>query len=163
MKLCVLITFKTHAVRCTGSTRQKRCRRSAVKVIDYVVTRGSQCTCRACSCPQTASLKHHNSIYMGMMVQHGRNPVFNENVDLGVWQKAFQRKNGRCGENGVADRSQSDQQDSSHVAPVPAWRRQGLRRVLTLPSVHFLCVDDAQMWRQLYDVAQAVHRIILRW
>src|SRR5204863_527445 len=97
-----------------------------------------------------------------MTVEQRRDPIFDENIDLSIGQKASECEDRGRGEHGIANRAQTYQQNLSHVVPVPARRCEWLGCVLTLQAVHRLCFDDAYLWREFNDVAQAIHRIILR-
>src|SRR5258708_3644140 len=71
-----------------------------------------------------------------MIVQQRRHPVFNQNINLGMWQKSLDRgQRGGC-ENSIANRSKSNQQDLAHFLPIPTSWPKRPRRIFTLQGVH---------------------------
>jgi len=107
----------------TGRARQKSRRRSAVKVVDDVVTRRPDLPRQSRSWNHAAPFEHHDVVCMRVTFQHGRDPVFNEDVDLCVRQEPAQREQRRRRKHGVADRTEPDEQHPVHLRPVPARRR----------------------------------------
>ena len=90
MKLRVLISLETDSMWGTGGPRQKRCRRSTVKVVNNVVICRPELSRDACAGHHTAALQFDYVIDMRMIVEQRRDPIFNENIDLGMWQKTLQ-------------------------------------------------------------------------
>ena len=124
VKLRVLIGSEADAMWRPGRSRQKRRGRSTVKVVNDVVIRRPELARDACARHEPATFQRDHVTDVWMIVEQRRDPVFDENVDLCLWQEPLQREDRRRGENCVANRSQANQQDLSRELPVPARRRQ---------------------------------------
>src|SRR5688572_10083202 len=96
VQLRVLISLVADAMPRSTCARQKSCGGSAVKVVDHVVTSCSYLPCNARSRYEAAAIENHDVVEVWMIVEHGRDPVFHQNVDLSAWQEASQREERRC-------------------------------------------------------------------
>ena len=143
MKLSVLIRFESDAMTSTSRSCQERRRSPAVKVVDHIVLCSSKLASDARTCHKSATLQRDHVVNLWMIVEHGRDPILDQDVYLCIWEKSFQGEERRRRQDRVANRSETNDQNLAHVAPVPARRCQGLGRVLTLKSIHCLCFDDA--------------------
>ena len=90
MKLRVLISLEPDSMRRTRGSRQKRRRRSTVKVVNNVVICRPELSRDTRAGHHTAALQFNYVIDMRMIVEQRRDPIFHENIDLGVWQEALQ-------------------------------------------------------------------------
>src|SRR5258707_13745142 len=92
-----------------------------------------------------------------MIVPQRSHPVFNQNINLGIWQKSLDRgQRGGC-ENSIANGSKSNQQDLAHFLPIPTSWPKRPRRIFTLQGVHCFRFYSTELRRRSNDVAQAVH------
>jgi hypothetical protein len=90
MKLRVLITLKPDAMTRARDTSQKGRSGSTVKVVNNVVVSSSNFARDPGASQQSSSFKHNDVVDVWMAVQQWCNPVFNQHVNLNVWQKSLQ-------------------------------------------------------------------------
>ena len=110
----VLIMFEADAMLRAGCARQKRRRRAAVQVVNNVVMRRAQLARGAGASSRAIPRKRNYSINQTRPVQHGRDPVFQQNVDLRAGQEAPQGKKRGRHQHGIANRAQAHDQHALH-------------------------------------------------
>ena len=89
MQARVLIGLVTDAMFCAGSTGQQCRSGAAVEVVNDVVVVGAQLTGNARARRSALALESDDIIGIGKSIEHGRHPVFEQNVDARVRQKSF--------------------------------------------------------------------------
>src|ERR1043165_4787063 len=109
VKLRVLISLKTYAMTRASGSRQKRRRRTAVKVVNDVVTGRPQLSRNTRTRHKTTALQRNHLVDMRMTVEQRRDPIFHEHVDFSIGQKASQCEERRRGKHRVANRPQTHQ------------------------------------------------------
>ena len=89
MQARVLIRPMTDAMLCARGAREKCCRGSAVQVVNDVVTIGAQLPGNSRARGSAFSFQGDDVVHVWKSVEHGRHPVFQQNIDGRVRQKSF--------------------------------------------------------------------------
>lgn len=93
VQLRVLIGLKPDAMARASRSRQERRGGPTVKVVDHVVTSRPDLPRHACACGEpAAAFEDDNIVDVRMPIEHWRDPIFDEDVDLSIRQKPFQRE-----------------------------------------------------------------------
>ena len=90
VQACVLVTRIAHSMARSSCSRKQRRRRTAVQVVNNVVTGGAEFTRRASARDQAAAFQHDDLVDMRMTVEQRRDPVFHQNVNLNARKKALE-------------------------------------------------------------------------
>lgn len=105
------------AVSGAARTNEKTGCRTAVKIEHYIVTTPSNLP---------SGFQTRAKIVAGLNdpidgvkpVEYGRDPVFEENVDFGMWQESFESDERRSSENRIADRAKPNDEHAPDAAPI---------------------------------------------
>jgi len=84
VKLCVLISLQPHAMARACCPCQECGSCSAVKVVDHVITGRPDLLGGSRACDQTTAFQDDDVVGVRVIVEHRRDPIFDENVDLCV-------------------------------------------------------------------------------
>ena len=89
MQARVLISLVTDAMLCASGTCQQRRGGAAVQVVNDVVVVGAELTGNARARRSALAFESDDIIRVRKSIEHGRHPVFEQNVDARVWQESF--------------------------------------------------------------------------
>ena len=145
MQARVLISLVTDAMLCASGTCQQRRGGTAVQVINDVVVVGAQLTRNTRARRSTLALESNDIIRVWKSVEHGRHPVFEQNIDARVRQESFKREEGRSCQHRVADGTQAHKENSLDAVPVPDCR--GKRLWILVFTAQALLLQSAQLRR----------------
>src|ERR1043166_1082582 len=66
----------------------------------------------------TERVAHRNDIHAFKSVQNGRDPVFKQDIDLGLRSVTAERDERWRGQHSIADRAELDHKDAFHMWPI---------------------------------------------